>query len=362
MYLCLAPMDGITTYATRKLTLEIFEKYGKKSDALQVWTEFMNVDGFLINPRKVIKHLLTDTTQKPIAQIYGGNPDTLLEAAKIIQTNYSEVFSGIELNTGCPSNTVMKVGGGSDMMNNRAKTLEIIKQLSETTKIGGLPFSMKARAGVNEEDKKEQADFLLEASTYCSKISIHGRTLKQLYSWEADWDFIQQIKQRIFCNNEDSTTSQNPPYPPLQKGARVIGNGGITSYEQAQHYYGCYQVDGIMIGQAAIGNPWIFTPHLPSHEEKLNTILRHLELTVASDQIFEQRHCEENICITPDELAYQIKTNNDHPDFSPHSLVEFRKFLFQYIKGIPGSREWKQEMLQVKKYGELRKEIVDFFS
>ncbi|MDR0282889.1 MAG: tRNA-dihydrouridine synthase family protein [Candidatus Peribacteria bacterium] len=182
MYLCLAPMDGITTYATRKITQEIFEQYGKKSDSLQLWTEFMNVDGFLINPRKVIKHLLTDVTQKPIAQIYGGNPDTLLEAAKIIQTNYGEVFSGIELNTGCPSTTVMKVGGGSDMMKNRAKTLEIIKQLSETTKIGGLPFSIKTRAGMNEEDKEKQADFLLEASKYCYRISIHGRTLKQLYS------------------------------------------------------------------------------------------------------------------------------------------------------------------------------------
>ncbi|MDR0282888.1 MAG: hypothetical protein LBI53_06490 [Candidatus Peribacteria bacterium] len=123
-----------------------------------------------------------------------------------------------------------------------------------------------------------------------------------------------------------------------------------------------------MVGQAAIGNPWIFTPHLPSNEEKLNIILRHLELTVASDQYFEEvvessdGETGDKILIPKGWLEERIVYNNDHSDFSPHGLVEFRKFLFQYIKGIPDSREWKQEMLQVKKYGELRKEIVDFFN
>ena len=136
MQLCLSPMYGITTCATRLLTKEVFETYGKKTDELLLWTEFMNVDGFLINPRKVIKHLLTTREQRPIAQIYGGNSDTLLEAARKIQSEYASFFSGIELNTGCPSTTVMKIGGGSDMMKNRDETLKIIQQLSATTKIG----------------------------------------------------------------------------------------------------------------------------------------------------------------------------------------------------------------------------------
>ncbi|MDR0369269.1 MAG: tRNA-dihydrouridine synthase [Candidatus Peribacteria bacterium] len=93
MQLCFAPMDGITTCATRLLTKEIFEQYGKKSDSLQLWTEFMNVDGFLINPRKVIKHLLTTSNQKPIAQIYGGKEETLLQAVQHIDKAYHQLFS-----------------------------------------------------------------------------------------------------------------------------------------------------------------------------------------------------------------------------------------------------------------------------
>ena len=209
----------------------------------------------------------------------------------------------------------MKCGGGSDMMKNRKKTLTIIQHLSEC--LEQLPFSIKARAGLNEGDKEEQADFLLQASTYCSKISIHGRTLKQLYSGAADWDFIQQVKREV-CGRTP---------------CEVIGNGGITSYEQAKHYNEKYQVDGIMIGQAAIGNPRIFTPHQPTKEEKLQTILRHLDLSIAFDQSSDPAH----------------------------SLVEFRKFLFQYVKGIPESRERKTEMLHIKDYDELKDNIEAFF-
>jgi tRNA-dihydrouridine synthase len=113
-----------------------------------------------------------------------------------------------------------------------------------------------------------------------------------------------------------------------------------------------------MIGQAAIGNPRIFTPHLPTLDEKLETILRHLDVSVACDQLFETYGV---ILITLDLLEQQIKTNLKNPDFEAHSIVEFRKFLFQYLKGIPDSREWKNQILTIKRYGELRKKITTFF-
>jgi tRNA-dihydrouridine synthase len=115
-----------------------------------------------------------------------------------------------------------------------------------------------------------------------------------------------------------------------------------------------------MIGQGAIGNPRVFTPHQPTMSEKLETILRHLDLSVACDQYFEQNF--EQILLPTDRLAQKIQTNLQNPDFAPHSIVEFRKFLFQYIKGIPESREWKVEMLQVKQYGEVRELIQKFFA
>jgi tRNA-dihydrouridine synthase len=121
-----------------------------------------------------------------------------------------------------------------------------------------------------------------------------------------------------------------------------------------------------MIGQASIGNPRIFTPHQPTMSEKLETILRHLDLSVACDQYFEQFEQgvlpPSTICIPNERLETQIQTNLQNPYFEPHTVIEFRKFLFQYIKGIPESREWKTEMLQVKSYGDLRNNIQQFFT
>ena len=119
MYLCFAPMDWITNCATRLITKNIFEKYWSKEDSLNLRTEFMNVDGFLINPHQVIKHALTTDWQKPILQIYWWKEETLIKATEKIQNEYAELFSWIELNTGCPSNTVMKVGWWSDMLKDK---------------------------------------------------------------------------------------------------------------------------------------------------------------------------------------------------------------------------------------------------
>jgi tRNA-dihydrouridine synthase len=133
-----------------------------------------------------------------------------------------------------------------------------------------------------------------------------------------------------------------------------------------------------MIGQAAIGNPRIFTPHHPTLQEKLATLLRHLDLSVACDQLFNA--CQEkrkgkrmknseitnenyrkNICFQKEELQQQIQTNLKQPNFETHSIIEFRKFLFQYVKGIPESREWKNHILTIKSYGGLRNAITTFF-
>lgn len=103
-------MDGITNCATRWITSQVFEKYKNPEDTFQLWTEFMNADGFIFNPSKVVKHLMILPSHPTIAQIYGGNAEMLLQAVDILCREYADVFTGIELNTGCPSNTVMKCG------------------------------------------------------------------------------------------------------------------------------------------------------------------------------------------------------------------------------------------------------------
>ena len=350
MYLCFAPMDWITNCATRLITKNIFEKYWSKEDSLNLRTEFMNVDGFLINPHQVIKHALTTDWQKPILQIYWWKEETLIKATEKIQNEYAELFSWIELNTGCPSNTVMKVGWWSDMLKDKEKTLKIIKELAWIQ--GSLPFSLKTRAWLNESDKTEQMEFLIKASEFCTKISIHGRTLKQLYTWDSDWNFIMQVKEKIW--NSD---------------CKIIGNWWINSYDDAENKLSEFALDWIMIGQAAIWNPRIFTPHEPNLEEKCETVLKHLDYSIACDQRFDEKVASksweitvQDLNISPDWIEDRVKENQNKSDLNPHTIVEFRKFLFQYVKWIPGSKEWKQQVLSCKDYQELKNQIIDLFN
>ncbi len=350
MYLCFAPMDWITNCATRLITKNIFEKYWNKEDSINLRTEFMNVDGFLINPHQVIKHALTTEWQKPILQIYWWKEETLIKATEKIQNEYSDLFSGIELNTWCPSNTVMKVWGWSDMLKDKEKTLNIIKKLAWIQ--GPLPFSLKTRAWLNENDKAEQMEFLIKTSEFCTKISIHGRTLRQLYAWDSDWNFIREIKEKIW----------NPD-------CKIIGNWWINSYIDAENKLSEFNLDGIMVGQAAIWNPRIFTPHEPSFEEKCETVLKHLDYSIACDQRFDEKIANKSWEITNQDLNISLdwiedrmKENQNKSDLNPHTIVEFRKFLFQYVKWIPWSKERKQQVLSCKNYQELKNQIVNLFS
>ena len=352
MQLCFAPMDWITNCATRLITNQVFEKYWKKEDTLELRTEFMNVDGFLINPHQVIKHALTTEWQKPILQIYGGKEETLIEATEKIQNEYADLFSGVELNTGCPSNTVMKVWWWSDMLKDKSKTLNVIKELSEIQ--GPLPFSLKTRAWLNDSDKESQKIFIRKASKYCSKISIHGRTLKQLYTWEADRNFISEIKKDIEIN--------------WNSECKIIWNWWISSYNDTENKLSEFNLDWIMIGQAAIWNPRIFTPHEPTREEKLGTILRHLDYSIACDQWFDEEIASkswkiiiEDLNIPIGRIEDRVKENQNKLDLQPHTIVEFRKFLFQYVKWIPWSKERKQQVLNCKDYQELKNQIIKFF-
>ena len=310
----------------------------------------MNVDGFLINPHQVIKHALTTEWQKPILQIYGGKEETLIGATQKIQNEYSDLFSWIELNTWCPSNTVMKVWWWSDMLKDKKKTLNIIQRLSEIQ--GPLPFSLKTRAWLNESDKAEQLEFLIKASEFCTKISIHGRTLRQLYTWDSDWNFIIEVKEKIWNSN-----------------CKIIGNWWISSYIDAKNKLSEFNLDWIMVGQAAIWNPRIFTSHEPTSEEKCEIVLKHLDYSIACNQRFDEKVASKSWEISIQDLNIPLdwieditKKNQNKSDLNPHTIVEFRKFLFQYVKWIPWSKEWKQQILSCKDYQELKREIHNLFS
>lgn len=226
------------------------------------------------------------------------------------------------------------------MLKDKKQTLQIIKTLSEAiTK----PFSFKTRAGLTIDDKAEQFEFIVEAAQYVHMLIIHGRTYKQSHSGEVDREFIYKVKQAL--------------------GDRcvVIGNGGIKSYDQALQAKG--ELDGIMIGQAAIGNPRIFTPHTPSIEEIYTTALRHLDLAIACECYLKAHQNFTDIFPMPtlESLYSIIPSIEGGTEGGLRTPIEFRKYLFNYVTGLPGNKEFKVKVSQLKEYDQVKDAIHEYF-
>ena len=307
MLYALAPMDWITDSAYRQIVKKIWNKYKKDSpDELLLYTEFVSSDWFVHNFEGVKHHLDYVNDEKPlICQIFGSNLQKLLYTAREIEKNYD--FDGIDLNVGCPAPKIMKIGAGSALMINKENTLEIVKTLSENLEI---PFSIKTRAGVNEADKAKQLDFIVKASNFCKIIAIHARTLAQQHSWEPDIDFVLKVKQLA-----------NP-------NCKIIFNWWVTSEKLADKSFieKMSLLDGIMIWQAAIGNPWIFVWVEPSWEERKQIILEHLQLNIQAK--WERR-----------------------------GVIEFRKFIGSYIKWISNASKYRAEFMKIDSFDEFVKII-----
>lgn len=336
MLLCLAPMDGITDLPCRVITKKIFEKYNNNPNhELYLRSEFMTSDWFLACPENTVKSIINTSYEFPIIlQIFGWNKEKLVSTALKIQDLYWDKIAGVELNTWCPANNIMKSWWWSALMKDREKTLDIIKELSKQLKI---PFSIKSRTWLDNIDKSRQFNFLVEASDYCDKISVHSRTLKELYHWEWDWNFIYELR---------SKANQN---------CKIIWNWAINKYididERIENNW--IKLDGIMIWQAAIWNPWIFTNHEPSDQEKINTAIDHLKLT-AKFEIFLQSLKENwatKIYPNLEEIEnIDIEKNMENIYYTP---LTFRKYLHQYLKGIPWWKEIKQKCNEIRNFPEL---------
>jgi len=308
MIWALAPMDGITDTAYRQIVKEIFEKYNKgKNKELLLFTEFVSSDGYVHNFDWIKNHLIYEEKEKPlICQIFGSNLQKLVFTAKEIDKNYD--FDGIELNIGCPAPKIMRLGAGSALMLDKENTLEMVKTLSNSVK---RPFTIKTRVGVNEQDKEKQKEFIIKASEFCSIISIHARTLKQEHSWETDIDFVLDVKNKM-----------NP-------NCKIIFNGWITEekLQDKDFMKKMSELDGIMIWQAAIWNPWIFVDYKPTWKEKKEIILKHLQLNI----------------------KYKWERT---------WVIEFRKFIGTYTRWLDNASKYRVEFMKVDNFQDFKK-IID---
>lgn len=275
----LAPMEDVTDLSFRTICRE--------QGADMVYTEFVSADAIIRNIDSSLRKLTINPAERPAAiQIYGREVGPMVEAAKIAQEAKPEV---IDLNFGCPVKKIARKGAGSGLLRNIPLLLEITR---EVVKAVDVPVTAKTRLGWDHDSKiiVELAEQLQDCGI--AALTIHGRTRSQLYSGEADWTLIGKVKE-------------NP-----RMTIPIIGNGDITSPQKLRDYYDRYGVDGIMVGRAAIGAPWIFremkqylltgeVPVIPAHE-KMELLRRQIEESIS--RIDEYRgilHIRRHLAATP---------------------------------------------------------------
>ncbi len=299
----LAPMEDVTD--------ESFRLICKEMGADMTYSEFVSADALVRNIQATVRKLVIAPGERPTAiQIYGREVEPIVEAAKIVEAAAPDI---IDINFGCPVKKVAGKGAGAGMLRNVPKMLEITKAVVDAVK---LPVTVKTRLGWDHDSKiiVELAEQLQDCGI-CA-ITVHGRTRSQLYSGEADWEMIAKVKE-------------NP-----RLSIPVIGNGDITSPEKLVGAFAKYGVDGVMVGRASIGAPWIF------HDMK--QMLRDGNFTPLDD------------AAKFDLIRRQIHESVDRID-EYRGILHIRRHLAAspLFKGIPDFRSTRIEMLRASTLAEL---------
>ena len=295
--LLLAPMAGVSEAPFRQICRQI--------GADVVLSEILSSEAIRRRIRTTLEGAEFEECERPIGiQIYGSDPDAMAEAAGLITEHYAPEF--IDINFGCPVKKVVKRNGGSGCL----KDLDLVDRIIRAV-IGAthLPVTVKTRSGWNEESRTPVEIALRMQDAGARAFTLHARTRTQMFSGHANWDEIAQVVEAL--------------------DIPVIGNGDIETAEDVvrmRDHTGCA---GVMIGRGAFGNPWIFRdaqallaneprPILPDARERFRVALQHARLA--------------------------LRLQGD----SRKTVIEFRKHLGWYTKGLPGASELRQRLFQVE--------------
>jgi len=293
----LAPMEDITDPPFRRIC--------KHFGADLVYTEFISSEGLIRDAHKSLKKLDFSDDERPIGiQIFGHDIDSMRRAVEIAEKTGPDL---IDINFGCPVKKVVSKGAGAAMLKDIPQMIKITEAVVKATH---LPVTVKTRLGWDESSKNIEDVALRLQDTGIKAITIHGRTKTQLYGGTADWTLIGKIKA-------------NPGIK-----IPVIGNGDIDSPEKAREMIDKYKVDGIMIGRAIVGNPWIF--------RDIRHYLQHSELLPAPG-------LDERISICKKHLEDSVEWKGEK-----RGVFEMRKHYGNYFKGLFNFKPHKMRLVSVE--------------
>ena len=290
----LAPMEDVTDIGFRLLC--------KRFGAAMVYSEFVAADALVRMVNRSLEKLAVCDDERPVAiQIYGKEPGPVADAARIVVERARPDV--LDLNFGCPVKRVAGKGAGAGMLQNIPKMLEITRAVVDAVDI---PVTVKTRLGWDESSKVivDLAERLQDCGIRA--LTIHGRTRAQMYTGEADWTLIGRVKN-------------NP-----QIRIPIIGNGDVDSGPKAREMFDRYGVDGVMIGRATYGRPWIF---------------REVRHYLTTGEVLPQPTVVERVEIAKRHLRKSVEIKGEYV-----GVLEMRRHLSNYFKGLP---DFKQTRLQL---------------
>jgi nifR3 family TIM-barrel protein len=300
--LLLAPMEDVSDPPFRSVC--------KDNGADLMYTEFISSEGLIRDAIKSRKKLDIFDYEKPVGiQIFGGDEDSLSLAAKIVDATNPDL---LDINFGCPVKKVACKGAGAGVL----KDIKLMVRLTDAViKSTSLPVTVKTRLGWDDNTKniEEVAERLQD--TGIKALAIHGRTRTQMYKGDADWELIAKVKE-------------NPRIT-----IPIFGNGDIDSPQKALEYKNKYGVDGIMIGRAAIGYPWIFNE------------IKYYFLT---GELLPPPTIEERVAVCKKHLAKSYEWKGPVV-----GINEMRRHYSNYLKGMPNIKEYRSKLVTLKEVEEI---------
>ena len=355
----LAPMADVTDAAFRQMIAK-YSAHERADGSVGgpdvMWTEFVSADGLALAPEEGKKKLLADLiyskTERPIvAQLFSSDEENMEAAARLC----AELgFDGVDINMGCPVKNIEKQGCGSAMIKNPGKARAIIRAAKRG--VGDLPVSVKTRLGYNEDELETWLPELLKEKP--AVVTIHARTRKEMSKVPARWD---RVKRAVEIRNEEGSE------------ALIFGNGDVESVEEAQAKARASGADGVMLGRAIFGNPWLFHPAKALSERIASSApssLAHRSANYDSrcDSTLPRSSSPaaplqgEKVSIE-ERLSVMVEHTELFEELLPHkNFAIMKKHYKAYCNGFDGAKELRSELMNTSNAAEVRVVVENFLS